>query len=177
MMNRISKVCGILSASLILWFAFGSLAGAGLEEKRVRTVSSPKVSWDRSMTPELALAQYTFWAFKNGDCENAAILAKVLDITWNLGEGRANDTALMGYNRKLYRQLDEAMDQFIEPLDECQQNPPDTSKVEAAYSNYINKLKLAESYRVDVAQAWREYDDKRTAALSRLSGDLQPNKK
>ena len=89
-----------------------------------------------------ALAQLSFQAFQKGDNATAAELARILDRTWDRGEGQERQAGKP--NRDLYNQIDEAMDGFIDPLMNYAAKAPDASKVQAAYNNYLEKLKLAD---------------------------------
>jgi hypothetical protein len=89
-----------------------------------------------------ALAQLSFQGFQKGDNATAAELARILERTWDRGEGQERQVGKP--SRDLYNQIDEAMDVFIEPLMNYTARPPDASKVQAAYNDYLEKLKLAD---------------------------------
>jgi hypothetical protein len=59
-------------------------------------------------------------------------------------EDYGGDTALSKTNRKLFDEIDKAMDQFLTPIWEAKAKPPGPAKVKAAYKAYPEKLKLAD---------------------------------
>jgi hypothetical protein len=79
-----------------------------------------------------------------GDNATAAMLTRVLERTWDKGEDYGGDTALSKTNRALFDEIDKAMDQFINLLLARPNAAPDPAKLKAAYSNYLEKLKLAD---------------------------------
>ena len=91
-----------------------------------------------------ALAQHIYAEFQRGDVPAAAELARVLERLWDKAEEYGGDTALAKTNRKLFDEIDKAMDQFIMPLTDAKGKPPDASKVKAAYNAYLDKLKQAD---------------------------------
>jgi hypothetical protein len=96
------------------------------------------------MGPYRALAQLAFAASQKGDNASAAMLAKVLERTWDKGEDYGGDTALSKTNHALFDAIDKAMDQFINILFDHQTTAPDPAKVKAVYAAYLEKLKLAD---------------------------------
>jgi len=118
-------------------------------------VSAPAIAQDRKtpqtagvdnskMGPYRALAQLAFAASQKGDNANAAMLAKVLERTWDKGEDYGGDTALSKTNHALFESIDKAMDQFVNLLLDHQTTVPDPAKVKAAYTAYLEKLKQAD---------------------------------
>jgi hypothetical protein len=99
---------------------------------------------DTKMGPYRALAQLTFAAFQKNDAAAAAELARVLERVWDKAEDYGGDTALSKTNRKVFDEIDKAMDQFITPLVEYKSKTPDAAKVKAAYNAYLEKLALAD---------------------------------
>jgi hypothetical protein len=91
-----------------------------------------------------ALAQLAFSASQKGEHATAAQLAKILERTWDKAEDYGGDTALSKKNRALFDQIDKAMDQFVTLLVEHSASAPDASKVKAAYTSYLEKLKAAD---------------------------------
>ena len=91
-----------------------------------------------------ALAQHIYADYQRGDVAAAAELARVLERVWDKAEEYGGDTALAKTNRKLFEQIDRAMDQFIGPLTEAKGKTPDAAKMKTAYSAYLDKLKLAD---------------------------------
>src|SRR5260370_14636733 len=91
-----------------------------------------------------ALAQLSFEAFKGGDKALAAKLARILERTWDQGEEGSCNNAFKTINPNLFQQIDQAMDLFIRPIVAYEKTPPDAAKVEAAYDDYVRKLKLGD---------------------------------
>ena len=52
--------------------------------------------------------------------------------------------ALKKTHPELFEQIDKAMDDFISPLMDYKTKPPDSARVKAAFSAYLEKLKLAD---------------------------------
>jgi len=96
------------------------------------------------MGPYRALAQHIYGDFQKGDLAAAAEMARVLERLWDKAEDYGGDTALSKTNRKLYDEIDKAMDQFISPLMEAGGKTPDSAKVKAAYLAFLDKLKQAD---------------------------------
>jgi hypothetical protein len=99
---------------------------------------------DTKMGPYRALAQLVFAAFQKNDLATAAELARVLERVWDKAEDYGGDTALSKTNRKVFDEIDKAMDQFITPLVEYKAKAPDAAKVKAAYNAYLEKLARAD---------------------------------
>jgi hypothetical protein len=96
------------------------------------------------MGPYRALATLAFNASQKGDNSTAATLAKILERTWDKSEDYGGDTALSKTNKKLFDELDKAMDQFVSLLVEHPTSAPDPARLRAAYTNYLEKLKGAD---------------------------------
>src|SRR3984893_1055837 len=126
--------------ALLLAFLTAS-APALAQEKKVAKQNGVDNS---KMGAYRALAQHIYADFERGDLAAAALMAKVLERLWDKAEEYGGDTALAKTNRKLFDEIDKAMDQFITPLTEAKGKPPDAAKVKAAFSVYIEKLKLAD---------------------------------
>jgi len=94
--------------------------------------------------PYRALAQLAYAASQKGDNSTAATLAKILERLWDKAEDYGGDTALSKTNRARFDEVDKAMDQFITLLLEHQNAAPDPAKLKAVYTNYLEKLKLAD---------------------------------
>jgi hypothetical protein len=91
-----------------------------------------------------ALAQHLYSDYQKGDLAAAAELGTILERLWDKAEEYGGDTALAKTNRKLFDEIDKAMDQFIIPITESKGKPPDPAKVKAAFNLYMEKLKLAD---------------------------------
>lgn len=96
------------------------------------------------MGPYRALATLAFNASQKGDNSTAATLAKILERTWDKSEDYGGDTALSKTNKKLFDEVDKAMDQFVNLLVERPTSSPDPARLRAAYTNYLEKLKVAD---------------------------------
>ena len=96
------------------------------------------------MGPYRALATLAFNASQKGDNSTAATLAKILERTWDKSEDYGGDTALSKTNKKLFDEVDKAMDQFVILLVEHPTSAPDPARLRAAYTNYLEKLKVAD---------------------------------
>jgi len=96
------------------------------------------------MGPYRALATLAFNASQKGDNPTAATLAKILERTWDKSEDYGGDTALSKTNKKLFDEIDKAMDQFVSLLVEHPTAAPEAARLRAAYNNYLDKLKLAD---------------------------------
>jgi len=96
------------------------------------------------MGPYRALATLAFNASQKGDNTTAATLARILERTWDKSEDYGGDTALSKTNKKLFDEVDKAMDQFVSLLVEHPTSAPDPARLRAAYINYLDKLKQAD---------------------------------
>jgi len=127
---------------LALALVLGSAGGTAVaQEKKVGQVNGVDNS---KMGPYRALAQHIYSDFQKGDVAAAAEMGRVLERVWDKAEDYGGDTALSKTNRKLFDEIDKAMDQFLTPLWEAKAKPPDPGKVKAAYNTYLEKLKLAD---------------------------------
>lgn len=96
------------------------------------------------MGPYRALAQLVYAASQRGDNASAATLAKVLERTWDKAEDYGGDMALSRTNHGVFEQIDKAMDQFISLFLDHPSSAPDSAKLRAAYTLYLEKLKLGD---------------------------------
>jgi len=134
----------VLEALLFLGLAFllGSGAPATLaQEKKVAQSNGVDNS---KMGPYRALAQHIYGDFQKGDIAGAAAMGRVLERVWDKAEDYGGDTALSKTNRKLFDEIDKAMDDFLSPIWEGKAKAPDPVRVRAAYNAYLEKLKLAD---------------------------------
>jgi hypothetical protein len=130
-----------VSASLImlvLVLFFANSAAAQAKAPQSAGVDNTK------MGPYRALATLAFNASQKGDNATAATLAKILERTWDKSEDYGGDTALSKTNKKLFDEVDKAMDQFVSLLVEHPTSAPDPARLRAAYTNYLDKLKQAD---------------------------------
>lgn len=127
---------------LALGFVLAAASGAAVaQEKKVAQANGVDNS---KMGPYRALAQHIYGDFQKGDQSGAAEMGRVLERLWDKAEDYGGDTALSKTNRKLFDDIDKAMDQFISPIMEAKGKPPDAAKVKAAFNAYLEKLKLAD---------------------------------
>ena len=117
------------------------LGGAAAQEKRVPQTAGVD---NTKMGAYRALAQLAYAASQKGDRAGAAELAKILERTWDKAEDYGGDTALSKTNKALFEQIDKAMDEFISLFLDHPTTAPDAAKVRAAYTLYLEKLKLAD---------------------------------
>ncbi|HKW63126.1 MAG TPA: hypothetical protein VJN89_11315 [Candidatus Acidoferrum sp.] len=127
-----------LALGLLLITAGGA---ASAQEKKVAQSNGVDNS---KMGPYRALAQHIYNDFQKGDIAGAAAMGRVLERVWDKAEDYGGDTALSKTNRKLFDDIDKAMDQFISPIMDAKGKPPDAVKVKAAYNAYLEKLKQAD---------------------------------
>ena len=123
---------------LALALLFANSAAAQTKSPQTAGVDNTK------MGPYRALATLAFNASQKGDNATAATLAKILERTWDKSEDYGGDTALSKTNKKLFEELDKAMDQFVSLLVEHATTAPDPARLRAAYTNYLEKLKEAD---------------------------------
>jgi hypothetical protein len=131
----------LLALALAFLTASVASAPAGAQEKKVAQKNGVDIS---KMGAYRALAQHLYSDYQKGDLAAAAELATILERLWDKAEEYGGDTALAKTNRKLFEEIDKAMDQFIGPFTESKGKPPDPAKVKAAYNLYLEKLKLAD---------------------------------
>jgi hypothetical protein len=127
--------------ALGLLLLLSTLPPSQAQEKRLPRTAGVD---DTKMGPYRALAQLAVAASQKGDNATAAELARILERTWDKAEDYGGDTALSKTNRPLFDQIDKAMDQFIAILVDHATSAPDASKLKAAYTVYLEKLKLAD---------------------------------
>ncbi len=128
-----------------LLFAFMlALTGAGPASAQEKKVGQTNGVDNSKMGAYRALAQHMYADFQKGDLAAAAELGTILERLWDKAEEYGGDTALSKTNRKLFDEIDKAMDQFIMPITEAKGKSPDAAKVRAAFNAYLEKLKLAD---------------------------------
>jgi hypothetical protein len=91
------------------------------------------------MGPYRALAELSYQAFQKGDNRTASELARILERTWDRGEGELSKS-----NHDVWEQIDGSMDDFIKPVMHYAAKAPDPAAVGTAYNKYLEKLKLAD---------------------------------
>jgi hypothetical protein len=134
----VSKFVSAALFALLLVLLFANSALAQTKTPQTAGVDNTK------MGPYRALATLAFNASQKGDNATAATLAKVLERTWDKSEDYGGDTALSKTNKKLFEELDKAMDQFVSLLVDHPTTAPDPARLRAAYTNYLDKLKEAD---------------------------------
>ena len=128
----------LTAAVLLLCALAGPIRG---QEKRVPQTAGVD---NTKMGPYRALAQLAYAASQKGDNAGAAMLAKILERTWDKAEDYGGDTALSKKNHALFEEIDKAMDQFIALLFDHPTTAPDAAKLKSAYAQYLEKLKLGD---------------------------------
>jgi hypothetical protein len=121
--------------------AFVTAGPAAAQEKKVAQTNGVDNS---KMGAYRALAQHMYADYQKGDLAAAAELGTVLERLWDKAEEYGGDTALAKTNRKLFDDIDKAMDQFISPLTEAKGKTPDAAKIKTAFYAYLDKLKQAD---------------------------------
>ena len=134
----VRKVFSHFLPLLMLALLFANSAAAQTKAPQSAGVDNTK------MGPYRALATLAFNASLKGDTATAATLAKILERTWDKSEDYGGDTALSKTNKKLFDEIDKAMDQFVGLLVEHPNAAPDPARLRAAYTNYLDKLKAAD---------------------------------
>ena len=131
-------------AFFCLALGFGLIAAGGAAVAQEKKVAQSNGVDNSKMGPYRALAQHIYADFQKGDAAGAAAMGRVLERVWDKAEDYGGDTALSKTNRKLFDDIDKAMDDFLSPIWEAKSKPPDAAKVKAAYNAYLEKLKLAD---------------------------------
>ncbi|HEY6269502.1 MAG TPA: hypothetical protein VIX11_14455 [Candidatus Acidoferrum sp.] len=131
----------LLALAFAFLIACAAAASASAQEKKVAQKNGVDIS---KMGAYRALAQHMYADFQKGDVAAAAELGTILERLWDKAEEYGGDTALAKTNRQLFDEIDKAMDQFITPITEAKGKPPDPARVKAAFSAYLEKLKLAD---------------------------------
>ena len=134
----VRNVLACFFSLLLLALLFANSAAAQTKAPQTAGVDNTK------MGPYRALATLAFNASQKGDNASAATLAKILERTWDKSEDYGGDTALSKTNKKLFDEVDKAMDQFVSLLAEHPIAAPDPARLRAAYTNYLEKLKEAD---------------------------------
>jgi hypothetical protein len=129
---------------LLLFVFFLAFATAGSTLAQEKKIAQTNGVDNSKMGAYRALAQHMYGDFQRGDLAAAAELGTILERLWDKAEEYGGDTALAKTNRKLFDEIDKAMDQFITPITESKGKTPDAAKVKAAYNIYLEKLRLAD---------------------------------
>lgn len=131
-------ILALFAGLLLVFVAVGSNPAQEKKVAQMNGVDNTKMGAYR------ALAQHIYGDFQRGDLAAAAELSRVLERIWDKAEEYGGDTALAKTNRRLFDDIDKAMDQFITPLMEAKGKAPDAARVKAAFNAYLEKLKLAD---------------------------------
>ncbi len=142
MANTMRTTARVLLAA-VLGLA-GSAAIAPAARAQGQRASQSAVVENNKMGPYLALAQLAYADFEKGENARAAQLAHILERVWDKSEDYGGDTALSKTNAALFKEIDAAMDDFINPLMDYAKKTPDKARVKAAYETYLKKLRLAD---------------------------------
>src|ERR1051326_3812135 len=128
---RIAMVATLAVCGTAAFSAHGRTAAGDLS----RPIARAAASADDNMTPYRKLAEDTLTAFKAHDLAAAKKKAKELETAWD-----KNEKALQKKSPDVWKQIDQAMDDFIKPLNA---KSPDAARVQAGYDAFIAKLQLA----------------------------------
>jgi hypothetical protein len=142
-MTKVSRcISRRLAVSLAAFLVAATAVATGFaQEKKVGQTNGVDNS---KMGAYRAIAQHIYSDYQKGDLAAAAEMGRVLERLWDKAEDYGGDAALSKTNRKLFDEIDKAMDQFLTPLWEAKSKPPDPAKVKAAFYTYLEKLKLAD---------------------------------
>jgi hypothetical protein len=136
-----SRIMPWLSLVLAILFATVAAETTIAQEKKVGQENGVDKT---KMGAYRAIAQHIYADFQRGDVAGAAAMGRALERVWDKAEDYGGDSALSKTNRKLFEEIDKAMDEFLTPISEAKAKPPDPAKVKAAYNTYLEKLKLAD---------------------------------
>jgi len=135
-MNRMLRI------ALSVVFAAVVVASVAAQDKKVTQTAGVD---NTRMGAYRALAQLAFQAFQRGDNATAAELSRVLERTWDQGEWHnSSDGSFCKANRSVCQPIDQAMDVFINPIMNYSKKAPDPAGVQAAYNDFLEKLKQAD---------------------------------
>jgi hypothetical protein len=126
---------------LVCFMGIGTLSPTSAQEKKAPQTDGVD---NTKMGAYRAIAQHAYLEFQKGDMAAAAQLARSLERVWDKGEDYGGDTALKKTHPDLFEQIDKAMDDFITPLMEYKTKSPDPARIKAAFSAFMEKLKLAD---------------------------------
>jgi hypothetical protein len=133
-----ASIFAVLIASLFVTPTMSPVSGQEKKSPQTAGVDNTKMGAYR------AIAQHAYLEFQKGDTAAAAQLAHSLERVWDKGEDYGGDMALKKTHPDLFEQIDKAMDDFITPLMDYKTKVPDPARVKAAFSAYMEKLKLAD---------------------------------
>jgi hypothetical protein len=133
-----APIFAILIGSLAVTATFSPVSAQEKKSPQTAGVDNTKMGAYR------AIAQHAYLEFQKGDTASAALLAHSLERVWDKGEDYGGDTALKKTHPDLFEQIDKAMDDFVLPLMDYKTKAPDPTRVKAAFSTYMEKLKLAD---------------------------------
>jgi hypothetical protein len=139
-MNRKYLTVGALVTAVLVGQVF-VLETRGQEKQKTQTAGVDNTR----MGAYRALAELTLRNFQKGDTATAATLARILERTWDQGEWHnSSENSFCKANRTVCAPIDEAMDAFIDPIMQNSSKAPDSAAVEAAYRDFLEKLKQAD---------------------------------
>lgn len=127
----------ILSRACATFLLLVGLLAATVQDARA-TDAAETINVEKThMGPYKALADFAFRDAIKGDYKNAIAHAVVLEVVWDRAE-----TDFEQKNPTIFGQIDEAMDQFIQPILKSTRKAPDTAALTKVYEVYLEKLKL-----------------------------------
>ena len=137
--SPVSRILGIGMCLVLCAHSVPSCAGQEKNVSQTAGVDNTRAGAYR------ALAQLSLRAFQKGDNATAAELARILERTWDQGEWRSSsDNSFCKANRTVCQPIDNAMDVFIGPIMNYASKAPDPTVVQAAYEDFLEKLKRAD---------------------------------
>jgi len=138
MCGHSTKTIFMISVGLLL--ILSALSTIQAQEKH-----SPRTAGvdDTKMGPYRALAQLAVAASQKGTMPPPQNSARILERTWI--RRKIMEATPRSRNQPCpFRSIDKAMDQFIAVLLDHPNAAPDSAKLKALYTNYLDKLKLAD---------------------------------
>jgi hypothetical protein len=133
------KCSWIFAAMVACFMAVGFGTVPPFAHGQATSSAAPITVDNTKMGSYRALAELSHQAFLKGDNATAAVLARILERTWDKGEGDLRKSS-----PDTWSQIDSSMDGFIKPIMAYASTAPDPAKVEAAYSTFLEKLKRAD---------------------------------
>ena len=94
-----------------------------------------------------ALAQLAYHAYEQGDDKTAAILARILERTWDQGEQKnSSENSFCKTHSSVCTSIDGAMDDFIKPLTGfTRTGRADEIREKATFKVYLDTLSVADA--------------------------------
>ena len=144
--QRENQMTGMFRTAISVFLSV-VFVGIWLEQVRAAqgTITQTAGVDNTRMAAYRALAQMSFQAFQRGEKVDAAELARILERTWDRGEWHnSSEGSFCVANWSVCQPIDTSMDAFINPIMDCSQKASDPAAVQAAYNDFLAKLKKAD---------------------------------